>query len=218
MKRNAIFRITHPNILEHNTSFAEHTWKYWCNSHNCDLISNNAATYSEGVKLANTYTEKYSKIFIIDATAIVKWNCPNIFELVDDRLVGWRDMGDLKSIYNRMQKQDLTRFINYGSIIINSKHKELINNLPVTDTIIDFENVLNNALELVDVNLDITKDFNLNYMLKYDWLSHNWQDGDDKTPFFMKYAYIWRLDNLEKAMYNNLAQQLEAGLKEHYIL
>ena len=20
---------------------------------------------------------------------------------------------------------------------------------------------------------------------------HNWQDGDDKTPFFVKYSYIW---------------------------
>ena len=29
------------------------------------------------------------------------------------------------------------------------------------------------------------------HMHKKEMFSHNWQDGDDKTPFFVKYANIW---------------------------
>ena len=28
-------------------------------------------------------------------------------------------------------------------------------------------------------------------MHKREMFSHNWQDGDDKTPFFIKYSWIW---------------------------
>ena len=28
-------------------------------------------------------------------------------------------------------------------------------------------------------------------MHKREMFGHNWQDGDDKTPFFVKYSYIW---------------------------
>ena len=27
--------------------------------------------------------------------------------------------------------------------------------------------------------------------------SHNWQDGDDKTPFFIKYGYVWHFTGFE---------------------
>ena len=126
-------------------------------------------------------------------------------------------MGDLKSIYNRVQKQDLTKYINYGSIIINSKHRDIIHNIPDTQSIHEFENELNKAITNIEINLDISRDFNLNDMIKYDWLSHNWQDGNDKTPFFIKYAYIWRMDTMDKDQYNNFVGQLQQ-LKAKYVI
>ena len=220
--KNIVYRIVYNNLQNYDTTFANFTWEAWCQKNDCILVTQNASTYSEGVKNVFSYLDnngiEYNKIFIIDATAVVKWNCPNIFNMVDDRLVGWRDMGDLKSIYNRVQKQDLTKYINYGSIIVNSKHRDLITNLPNTESVIEFESELNNALESVDINLDIPKDFNLNYILQYDWLSHNWQDGNDKTPFFIKYAFIWRMDNMDSKMYNQLTNQFQQILREQYTL
>ena len=219
--KNIVYRIVHNNIQEYDTSFANYTWDIWCKTNNCTLITRTIPTYCEGVKTVFSYLEnnniEYDKIFIIDATAIVKWDCPNIFNLVDDRLVGWRDMGDLKSIYNRVQKQDLTKYINYGSIIINSKHRDIIYNIPDAQSIHEFENELNKAITNIEINLDISRDFNLNHMIKYDWLSHNWQDGNDKTPFFIKYAYIWRMDTMDKDQYNNFVGQLQQ-LKAKYVI
>ena len=218
MKKNAIIRLGYNSISEYDTTFAQYTWDFWCNKYNCDLISKNNSSYFEGIQQVKDYLDKYNKIFVIDATAIVKWSCPNIFELTDNRLVGWRDMGDLNSIYQKTGKRDLTRYINYGSLIINSEHRELLNTLEASATNNEFEVDLNKKITDIDINLDIPKSFNLNYMMKYDWLSHNWQDGEDKTPFFIKYANIWRVDSLEKAMHNNVIEQLRAGLKEHYRL
>ena len=33
--------------------------------------------------------------------------------------------------------------------------------------------------------------WNMFPMHKREMFGHNWQDGDDKTPFFIKYSYIW---------------------------
>ncbi len=220
--KNVVYRIVYNNLQDYDTTFANFTWEVWCKKHDCLLVTRNASTYSEGVKSVFSYLDdssiQYNKIFIIDATAIVKWNCPNIFNMVDNRLAGWRDMGDLKSIYNRVQKQDLTKYINYGSIIVNSNHKDLIDNLPDTESVVEFEIELNNALSNIEVNLDIPKEFNLNHILRYDWLSHNWQDGNDKTPFFIKYAYIWRIDNMDDKQYNNFVGQLSQALKAEYVI
>ena len=220
--KNVVYRIVHNDINTHDTTFANFTWDVWCQINNCILVTRVVPTYCEGVKTVFSHLEsiniKYNKVFIIDATAVIKWNCPNIFNLVDDRLVGWRDMGDLKLIYNHTRQQDLTKYINYGSIIINRKHRDIIQNLLDTQSIPEFENELNKAITGIDVNLDITRDFNLNHMMKYDWLSHNWQDGNDTTPFFIKYAYIWRMDNMESEQYNNFAGQLSNALRAKYII
>ena len=218
MKKNAIIRLGYNSVSEYDTTFAQYTWDFWCNKYNCDLITENNSSYFEGIQQVKDYLDKYNKIFVIDVTAIVKWSCPNIFDLTDNRLVGWRDMGDLNSIYRKTGKRDLTKYINYGSIIINSEHRKLLNTLEASTTNNEFEVDLNKKIADIDINLDMPKSFNLNYMMKYDWLSHNWQDGEDKTPFFIKYANIWRVDILEKAMHNNVIEQLRAGLKEHYRL
>jgi hypothetical protein len=33
--------------------------------------------------------------------------------------------------------------------------------------------------------------WNMFSMHKREMFSHNWQDGDDKTPFFIKYSWVW---------------------------
>ena len=39
--------------------------------------------------------------------------------------------------------------------------------------------------------------WNLVSMHKTEMFSHNWQDGDDKTPFFIKYGYVWHFTGFE---------------------
>ena len=241
--KNVVYRIMYDDIHEYDTGFANFTWKYWCIKHDCLLITCNAPTYRVGVKEVFKSLEKdnveYNKIFIVDGTALVNRDCPNIFEIVDDRIAAWRDMGDLKSIYDRMQplqsigstlpikRFDLTRYINYGSIIINSKHSDLIDSIPnfkkgkgskILDTKYEFEKDLNNKIAKTEINLDIPRSYNLNYIAQYDWFSHNWQDGDDKTPFFIKYAYIWRLDNMNKDEYNDFIGKIDQALRAQYTI
>ena len=41
-----------------------------------------------------------------------------------------------------------------------------------------------------DINL-LSPQWNMFAMHKKEMFSHNWQDGDDKTPFFIKYSWVW---------------------------
>ena len=43
------------------------------------------------------------KVFLVDASSIVKWNAPNIFDQVDDRFTAWRDMDNLRWTYESVQ-------------------------------------------------------------------------------------------------------------------
>ena len=81
--KNVVYRIVHNDINTHDTTFANFTWDVWCQINNCILVTRVVPTYCEGVKTVFSHLEsiniKYNKIFIIDATAVIKWNCPNIF-------------------------------------------------------------------------------------------------------------------------------------------
>ena len=67
----------------------------------------------------------------------------------------------------------------------------------------------------------LSREYNLNHMSRYDWYSHNWQDGQNKTNFFIKYAYIWRFDDLDNNKYTEIKNSEEVdkyeSLKLNYL-
>jgi predicted O-methyltransferase YrrM len=44
-------------------------------------------------------------------------------------------------------------------------------------------------------------------MHRKDLFSHNWQDGNDKTPFFIKYGYNWVFNGIPKDTRSSLIKQ-----------
>ena len=61
-----------------------------------------------------------NNIFLADASSIIKWNAPNIFAQIDDRMVGWNDLDNLKWVYDSVKgyetffnfKLDISKYIN----------------------------------------------------------------------------------------------------------
>ena len=124
------------------------TWEYWCEKNDCELFVYDNPSESDlfGYRVTwqrwfDVYDEleknniKYNKVFVIDSTSMVRWDCPNFFEMIDDRMVAWRDMANMHWIYNSIQGYksffdnfdcDIKNYINCGSIIINEKHRDFL--------------------------------------------------------------------------------------------
>ena len=229
MKQNVVF-LTKLRSDRGISNPSKSSWGYWCKKNNHKLFVHEGENpWSNLFNVFNILEEnniEYNKIFIVNGSSIVKWDCPNIFKLTDDRLGAWREMGDLGAIHRDIQDSgldvDIFKYVNYGSFIINKKHKEFFKtiseiNVPVTSS---FQTAINNLLQSnsIEINTDISREYNLNYMSKYDWYSHNWQDGGDKTNFFIKYAYIWRFDDLDNNKYTDISSQIWNNIKNKYTI
>ena len=207
------------------------SWEYWCKKNNHRLFIYEGEDPWTNFFNVFTILEKnnieYNKIFVVNGSSIVKWDCPNIFELTDDRLGAWREMGDLGAIYKSIQSSNLNvnifKYVNYGSLIINKIHKKFFESFKITNKGNDnasFQTAINYFLQSnsIKINMDISREYNLNHLSKYDWYSHNWQDGNDKTNFFIKYAYIWRFDDLDNNKYTDISSQIWNNIKNHYTI
>lgn len=215
--------------------YSRKTWEYWCEKNNCIFVPFENAIEST-VKVKPTYQKsmfmfdeierlgiKYDKIWVIDSASMIKWDCPNIFNLVDDRLVAWRDMDNLKWTYDSMVGYkplfnnfnfDMFKYINAGNIIINKKHRDVFLGFKEfcyknMETLKKYEEVvglgtdqtpLNYWLQMhnVEMNLTLPDAYNLTHIHRREMFMHNWQLKDDITPFFIKYGYVWRFNGLLK--------------------
>ena len=245
MKKNVVF-LTSVKFHLHEQKFGGYewmdiskaTWKSWCERNDCILyVYDKPSQVKMGMEYRVTWQRwfdvfdkleeagiDYDKVFVVDSTSMVRWDCPNFFDLCDDRITAWRDMANLNWIYHSVQgykdmfddfELDISKYINCGSVIINESHKEFLNQVK------EFYDINKNKLILkqdtlvkkgtdqtpfnyllqknnIDVNIDLPRAFNVNHLQRGDWLSHNWQDGNDTTPFFLKYIYIWRATGIPK--------------------
>ena len=231
MKQNVVF-LTKLRYDRGISEPSKNSWEYWCYKNNHKLfIHKGENPWNNLFDVFNILEEnniEYNKIFVVNGSSIVKWDCPNIFDLTDDRLGAWREMCNLGAIYKDIQDSgldvDIFKYVNYGSFIINKNHKEFFEiaskttHRNITET--SFQTSVNSLLQSnsIEINMDISREYNLNHMMPYDWYSYNWQDGKDKTNFFIKYAYLWRFDDLDNNKYTDLSSQIWNSVKNKYTI
>tara|TARA_Y100000296_G_scaffold85183_1_gene120446 strand:- start:571 stop:1959 length:1389 start_codon:yes stop_codon:yes gene_type:complete len=270
MKKNVVF-LTSVKSKIHQKKFAGYewmdiskkTWEYFCKKNDCILyIYDTPTSVKMGMEYRVTWQRwfdvfkqldenniEFDKVFVTDSTTMVHWDCPNFFDLCDDRMVAWRDMANLNWIYYSIRgyeslmreafdsphfEFDLSKYINCGGIIINENHREFLNDVKqfyddYKDLVMQHQDVLvkkgtdqtpfNYLLQMnkIDVNMDLPRAFNVNHLHRYDWISHNWQDGDDKTPFFLKYNYIWRATGIPKNQRTAFMLQVWDMVGQNYV-
>ena len=187
-----------------------HTWKYWCNKNDVDLIDlDNLSSITNKVK-------NYNKIGVINDNILIKWDAPNIFNLFEEDICGTVDTGDFKKILNNKNQsdEDIDTYLQTDVLFFNSKYSSII------------ETVSNNVQ--LDINNNINK-LNKNPKLLYpcwnlysihikDMFKHNWQLNNDPTPFFIKYAYIWNFNDIPNHHKDSVVKNVWQNIKEMYKL
>lgn len=229
------------------------SWEYWCDKNNITLYIYDTPTFDDigsyrvpwqrwcdiFEKLSNM---DYDKIWMVDSASIIKWNSPNIFELVDDRFTAFRDMDNLNWIYQSVIgykpmfdkfEFDLSKYINCGNVILNDNHKDFLekvkkfyhDNHPL---ILHYENekVVKSTdqtpfnyllqIENIDVNIDLPISYNLTHMNRSEIVSYNWQLNEDDIPFFIKYGNLWRYNGFPKDQRTQIMQQTWELVRGNY--
>jgi len=233
--------------------YSKQSWQYWCNKNNVELV-----TFEEPYTDINIHRANWQKavhcwdildergidaenVFLVDASSMVHWNAPNIFDQIDHRLVAWNDLDNLKWVYDSIEgyksffdyELDNSKYVNSGVIIFNKSHKEFFKsfkNLYYDNSenfiILQDKHVrkgteqtpFNYWLQMqgVELNLDMPVTWKLTHLHRKQMLGHNWQIGSDKTPFFIKHGYLWFFTGFEKMQRTQLMTQVWNSIKGMY--
>ena len=233
--------------------YSRQSWQYWCDKNNVELI-----TFEEPYSDITTHRANWQKaihcwdildergidpenIFLVDASSIIKWDAPNIFEQIDDRLVAWPDLDNLKWVYDSIKgyesffdfKLDNSKYVNSGVIIFNQSHrkffesfKELYYNNSEKFIILQDNEVRKGTEQTpfnywlqknnIELNLEMPVTWKLTHLHRKQMLGGNWQLKEDNTPFFIKHGYLWFFTGFEKMQRTQLMTQVWNMIKHNY--
>ena len=230
------------------------TWEYWCKKHDViffpfekpidDDLVNYRINWQKSIYCFDLLDEAgidYDQIFLADATCMVKWDMPNVFELTDNKFTAWRETDNLNWVYDSVRgyeeffsyKLNKHNYFSSGVIIFNKSHKDMF---------LDFKDLyLNNTEEFVELqdktvrkgteqtplnywvqknnvelNLDLPFSYKLTHIHRKDMFKPNWQLNEDSTPFFIKYGYNWVFNGIPKNQRTEVMSQTWGFVKDNY--
>tara|TARA_Y100000310_G_C20672215_1_gene810903 strand:+ start:1460 stop:2818 length:1359 start_codon:yes stop_codon:yes gene_type:complete len=231
------------------------TWEYWCVKNDVlfvpfeEPIENDLTRFRVNWQKAIFCFDElekrnidYDKIWLIDCAAMIKWDAPNIFNMVDDRLVGWVNKDNLRWIYESVEGYknffnnfdfDVSKYIASGNIIFNESHKELFESFKKlyydnVDTFVELQDStvrkgteqtpFNYLLQMnnLEVNTELPFFWSTSHLHRKDLITHNWQLNEDMTPFFIKYCYVWFYTGFSKDQRTSLMKQTWDLIKHNY--
>jgi len=211
------------------------SWESWCKKQDVDFVVVNEHNEKYNFPIWNKLDicdvgKKYDKIAIVDSDTMVHWNAPNILNEIDSGIYGVHDNVNLRWLYDSVSNYgkeffpefeiDIDKYINAGVIYLDN------NSLSIYEKLREFyfqnkekldtwnkgggkEQTLFNFLlqkNNYDINL-LSPIWNMIGMHKKEMFSHNWQDGDDKTPFFIKYSWVWHFTGFPIEQRTSVMQQ-----------
>jgi len=199
--------------------YAKLAWKFWCRRNKVDLIvvdtHNDKYTFPIWNKLDVCDVGKgYDKIAIVDSDTMIHWDAPNPFDMIDTGLYGVQDNANLRWLNDSVEnyggeffpdfKLDLEKYVNAGVVYLDN------NSLSIYEKLREFyfenqekldnwnkgggreQTLFNYLLQINNYDVKLLPPiWNMFAMHKKDMFSHNFQDGDDKTPHFIKYSWVW---------------------------
>ena len=262
MKKNVIWwpALKNLNHLDKYDGFkyfeySRKSWEYWCEKNDCifvpftNPIENDFIEYRpQWQKCLFVFDEldrlgiEFDQVALIDSSAIVKWDCPNFFNLTERKFVGWRDDDNLRWVHESVEgykdvfdgyELDSSKYINSGFMIFNETHRDFFKSLKQLyldkkDTFIRLQDKdvrkgndqtpVNYWLQIndIDMKLDLPFIYNLRHIHRKDLFSYNWQLEEDKTPFFIKYGFVWRFTGMPKDKRTDIMRQVWDYIKHHY--
>ena len=232
--------------------YSKLSWKYWCEKNDIIFYEYNTpslkdtgthkVTWQRWFDLEDQLKDiAWDKVVVVDASYIVKWDCPNFFKLVSDKLNVFQALENIRWINESIKgyqelfpevKFDLKKYIDCGFQIFTKPHLSFFQSLKEfyyknNSKILELQSkvgkgtdqpIYNYLLQKnnIDFQFKLPNSFNLNHMNRFNWFSHNWQLKEDTTPFFIKYGNIWKYSGFDRKQRNPLMKQTWDLIRKNY--
>mgnify|MGYP001329419346 CR=1 FL=1 len=235
--------------------YSRKSWEYWCEKNDVLFVPFENPVEKDFTRFRPQWQKclyvfdelerleiDYDQIALIDSSAIVRWDCPNFFELTNHEFTAWRDDDNLRWVHDSIEgyknifdgfELDITKYINSGFMIFNKKHKTFFKDLKnmylekqddfikLQDEVVrkgNDQTPVNYLLQMsgIDVKLDLPFTFNLRHINRKEMFNYNWQLKEDATPFFIKYCYVWRFTGLPKDQRSEVMAQTWDYVEKYY--
>ena len=182
----------------------------------------------------------YDQILILDSTCMIKWDTPNFFEMTNRKFTATRDMDNLRWIYNSIDGYkdffdgfdfDIKKYVNSGFVIFNEDHRDFFESfkkmyLENVDEMCRLHDLTGTAeqtpfnywIQIKKMNVNFLNGmlYRCSHLHRKELLSYNWQLDDDKTPFFIKYPYVWMFSGFDRNNRGPLMKQTWDLVKHNY--
>ena len=221
------------------------SWERWCKKNDIDfmVITEHDARYKYPVWNKDLIFEKldteYDKIGYVDSDTMIHWDAPNPFDMYDDEFCWVKDIANFRWVsnsietYNKFypnQTLDIYDYYNSGVSFFTKEHKFIYDNLQklykenskeldecATKGVGKVQTLLNFELQKEAVKIkELPPTWNMFSMHKREMFNHNWQDGEDKTPFFIKYSWIWHFTGFPIEDRTNIMKQTWEMVGDRY--
>jgi len=230
-------------------------WQYWCKKNNALFVEFTEPVEEDLFEFRANWQKpifvfdelerrgiNYDQILLIDSNIMVRWDCPNLFNLskgkftaardVDNMRWTWESVQGYKKMFNNFEF-DFDDYFNSGFVIFNKSHKEVfqsfkqfyydnrkeLNNLSNNIVKRGFEQTCMNywiQMNNIDLNLNLPLPYKITHLQRKELFNYNWQLNEDKTPFFIKYGYIWMFNGTPKDTRSKMIKQTWDLVKNNY--
>ena len=184
---------------------------------------------------------QYDKVAVIDGSTMIKWDCPNFFNQCNTELTAFQSLENIRWIMQGIDSYstlfqnfafDYKKYVSCGFQVFDKRHKAFLNDLKKFyfnnyEQITHLEKsvkrgtdqpIYNYMLQIKNtpVNMNLPKSFWVMHMTRFGWFNHNWQFGDNKHPYFIRYGYIWVFSGFDRTQRTSLMKQTWDIIKENY--
>ena len=137
--------------------YSRKTWEYWCERNDCLFVPftepveedlfRYRINWQKAIFLFDELERRnieYDQIALVDSSFMIRHDAPNFFNMTDRRFTAWRDMDNMRWIYESIQGYrnifskhlkeldestghsfDMSKYVNSGFMVFNEEHKEL---------------------------------------------------------------------------------------------
>lgn len=199
--------------------YSRPTWEYYCDKYDIDLIVSDVHQLDGSIKpiwnkeMISVIGRPYDKIGIVDCDTMIRWDAPNIFDLFGaDDMCAVSDLCDLRWMFDSIDQRqrffpnvsiDPMNYVNAGVLFFGKRYLQLFGDLLdfYLDNRVEIDSLQSGGREQTLLNFIFAKNevnikklspaWNLLSMHRKNVFVYNWQLNRDRTPHFIKYAYLW---------------------------
>jgi len=240
--------------------YSKNTWKYFCKKYNCYFVEFDTpieadmkrfrVNWQKAIFVFDELKRKninYNQVCLVDSTCYAMPQCPNFFDLTENKFTAWVDTDNMRWIHDSIIgykkffndfEFNQEHYVNSGFIIFNETHKSFFESFKKlyydnVDVLVELQDKIVNKgteqtpfnywlqIQKIDINKTLPVAFKLTHMHRKDMFHYNWQlDGtnyEDRTPFFIKYGYVCIFNGIPKDQRSHIMKQTWEITKHLYI-